>query len=96
MHKKKTYEASYYQVIADKKVKEIQQSEFTQEQLDNPLKEGAENIEQEMENDGFSSLDAIIAEMNRFVWFRIIEYYGKYYLAMFYDNEYNHSDGEDL
>ena len=30
------------------------------------------------------------------VWFRISEYYGKYYISMFYDNEYNHSNGEDL
>lgn len=30
------------------------------------------------------------------VWFMISEKYGKYYISMFYDNEYNHSDGEDL
>lgn len=30
------------------------------------------------------------------VWFRICESYGKYYIAMYYDNEYNRSHGEDL
>ena len=31
------------------------------------------------------------------VWFRIEEEsYGKYYIMMFYDNEYNHANGEDL
>lgn len=32
------------------------------------------------------------------VWFRIIkeEYGSKYYIAMFYGNEYNHANGEDL
>lgn len=31
------------------------------------------------------------------VWFRIIEEsYDKYYIAMFYDNEYNQANGEDL
>ena len=30
------------------------------------------------------------------VWFRIVESFGKYFIAMFYDNEYNHADGEDL
>lgn len=30
------------------------------------------------------------------VWFMISEYYGKYRITMFYDNEYNHADGEDL
>ncbi len=33
---------------------------------------------------------------NRVVWFIINEVYGQYYIAMFYDNEYNHSNGEEL
>lgn len=32
----------------------------------------------------------------KIVWFRICKNYGKYYIAMFYDNEYNHANGEDL
>ena len=34
--------------------------------------------------------------LNRSVWFRICEYYGKYYISMYYDNEYNRANGEDL
>lgn len=30
------------------------------------------------------------------VWFRICENYGEYYIAMYYDNEYNCANGEDL
>lgn len=30
------------------------------------------------------------------VWFMIDEKYGDYKIIMFYDNEYNHADGEDL
>ena len=30
------------------------------------------------------------------VWFRICESYGEYYITMFYDNENNHANGEDL
>ena len=30
------------------------------------------------------------------VWFMISEYYGKYYITIFYDNEYNRAQGEDL
>ena len=30
------------------------------------------------------------------VWFRISENYGRYYLCMYYDNEYNKANGEDL
>ena len=33
---------------------------------------------------------------NRFVWFTISELYGKYYITMFYDNEFNRAHGEDL
>ncbi len=30
------------------------------------------------------------------VWFKISKYSGKYYITMFYDNEYNRANGEDL
>lgn len=30
------------------------------------------------------------------VWFVIEDYYGKYYIILFYDNEYNRANGEDL
>lgn len=33
---------------------------------------------------------------NRTVWFMIESKYGKYRILMYYDNELNHSDGEDL
>ena len=33
---------------------------------------------------------------NRQVWFTIVESYGKYGIAMFYDNVYNQADGSDL
>ena len=32
----------------------------------------------------------------KIVWFRISEHYGKYFLSIYYDNEYNKADGEDL
>ena len=32
----------------------------------------------------------------RSVWFMIHSEYGKYRIVMFYDNEYNHAQGEDL
>lgn len=30
------------------------------------------------------------------VWFMISSSFGKYYISMFYDNEYNRANGEDL
>ena len=35
-------------------------------------------------------------DLNKSVWFMIDERYGDYRIIMFYDNEYNHADGEDL
>ena len=32
----------------------------------------------------------------RIVWFTISELYGKYYIAIYYDNEFNRAHGEDL
>ena len=32
----------------------------------------------------------------RLVWFTIAKYYGKYYIAIYYDNEFNRAHGEDL
>lgn len=34
--------------------------------------------------------------IKRSVWFTILERYGKYYIAIFYDNEFNRAHGEDL
>ena len=36
------------------------------------------------------------AEIKKSVWFMISESYGKYHIAMFYDNEYNKANGDDL
>lgn len=30
------------------------------------------------------------------VWFMITEHYGEYFINIFYDNEYNKANGEDL
>lgn len=34
--------------------------------------------------------------MKKSVWFMISKYLGMYYITMFYDNEYNRANGEDL
>ena len=35
-------------------------------------------------------------DWNKQVWFMISEYYGKYYISMYYDNKLNEANGEDL
>lgn len=32
----------------------------------------------------------------RAVWFTIMEFYGEYYIGIYYDNVYNQANGEDL
>ena len=41
----------------------------------------------------YESLEAIYKNS---VWFRIAQQYGKYYIVMYYDNEHNRSNGENL
>ena len=73
---------------------------------DPKIKEG-EDISYEMsvhnkryEADFYQLPDTTVANnaeaTKKLVWFMICEYYGKYYIAMYYDNEYNRAHGEDL
>ena len=43
-------------------------------------------------------LDAITFDIisKKKVWFKIINSYDGYRICMYYDNEYNHANGEDL
>lgn len=96
---KKTYEAIFYQALDMEKVdtKAMQEQirneileKYSLEQLENPTEE----ISQEKRNIATRiGADMLIKKP---VWFRICESYGKYYITMFYDNEYNHANGEDL
>jgi len=93
----KRYEAVFYQLPTDldstvlaKEVQGVLLTKYTEEQLSNPAKEEQEDI----------ILTGISYMLDKFskkvVWFMIDEYYGKYYITMFYDNEYNRANGEDL
>ena len=99
---KKRYQAGYYQVsdysglLSDiqQKARDVLLKEYTQEQIDNPSEEQAEEMKRLVEKEGADILLELLGK--RLVWFIINEKYGKYYITMYYDNEYNHSNGEDL
>lgn len=78
----------------EKRIADVLLKEYTREQIENPTEEQAEEIKRIIDKEairiGFDLLE------KKSVWFMICEEYGKYYIAMYYDNEYNHSDGEDL
>lgn len=66
------------------------QSEYTPDQLETPT----DAIRNEIIT---ASFDIMIETLKyKPVWFMISELYGKYYISMFYDNEYNRPSGEDL
>lgn len=79
-----------------------------QEQLQKKYDENGENsisetaleqVKKDIDNtlsDMQTTLSIWEAISNRSVWFMIAEQYGRYSIIMYYDNEYNHSDGEDL
>ena len=96
---KKNYDAVFYQVpnkmeidtlALQEKVRNELLSKYTVEELTNPSEETTK--------EAVSTTFKIGMEMMfmKPVWFRICESYGKYYIAMYYDNEYNRSHGEDL
>lgn len=99
MVNKKNYDALFYQVpdmekldtlAMQRQIREELLKKFTIEQLDKP----SEEITQELQSIAFRrSMDLLLKKP---VWFRICDHYDKYYITMFYDNEYNHANGEDL
>lgn len=44
----------------------------------------------------YSAKHTVFDKYNKPVWFRICEVGNKYYIAIFYDNEFNRANGEDL
>lgn len=93
----KRYDAYFVQVpeITDSaavanKLKEKLLTKYTQEQLAAPTEEVQADIVKA------SSELAIELMANKPVWFTISDFRGEYYITMFYDNEYNRAQGEDL
>lgn len=95
----KDYEAAFYQVpnmekadtlVLQEKVRNELLSKYTEAELKNPSEEITKEIANTTIKIGTEWM------LMKPVWFRIYESYGKYYIAMYYDNEYNRSHGEDL
>ena len=95
----KKYDAVFYQnpntekmdtIAIQNELKEKVQAKYTKEQLESPTEEIKSDIQS-------MSLELLTEYFTKKpVWFRIIKEYGSYSIAMYYDNEYNHANGEDL
>lgn len=96
--KNKRYEAIFYQQPAElsdttllrEKLMSIILKKYTAEELANPTEE----MQKELMKISFDYMMDLCSKKP--VWFMISELYGKYYITMFYDNEYNRANGEDL
>lgn len=94
----KNYDAVFYQVPNMEKVDTLAMGEqvrnelkqYSLEQLANPTEEINQEVQRIIQR---LSTELILKKP---VWFRICEHYGKYCITMYYDNEYNHANGEDL
>ena len=94
----KRYEAIFYQkqmktdsIAAIERMRSKLLEKYTQEQLDNPTEEIQKDI---IQTTSYCYADLVIM---RPVWFMIgRDDWGEYYIAMYYDNEYNRAKGEDL
>ena len=96
---KKTFDALFYQnpdmekvdtLALQNKIREQLLEKYKPEQLENPTEEMNQEVQAIAMRIG---MDMIFKKP---VWFRICESYGEYYITMYYDNEYNHANGEDL
>ena len=86
----KRYEASFYQKPDSASMAQSVLSKYPEEQLDSLSEEEQKEVIRELVS------YAVEAASNKSVWFMIAERLGGYYIAMYYDNEYNHAQGEDL
>ena len=93
----KRYEAIFYQMPEGKALEDLKASilqetaaKYTPTQLENP----SDELKAEITINSMKQLFKAVEKKT--VWFMISEDYGKYYISMFYDNEYNRPNGEDL
>ena len=93
----KRYQAVFYQIpdtsaVSFKEgIQSLIHSKYTKEQLENPSEEISEDVYR------IATMYALEKIEKKPVWFMISEEeYGKYYITMYYDNEYNRANGEDL
>ncbi|WP_291105450.1 MULTISPECIES: hypothetical protein [unclassified Dysgonomonas] len=93
----KRYQASYYQLPAELDSTTISK-EIELSILSKYTKEELPNITEELKKDILvDTWSTIIKKCSmRSVWFMINKEYSKYYISIFYDNEYNNAKGEDL
>lgn len=91
----KRYDAAFFQQPTDTLTYrniafKALENKYISEQILNPTKEQAEDMQNIMSNSVFEAMK------KRLVWFTIVKNYGKFRISMYYENGYNMANGEDL
>lgn len=96
----KRYEAIFYQkpIVTDsiegEKIYADFEEKVLQKYTENELENSTDDVKKELLKS--TILYAMELASKKAVWFSISESYGEYYISMYYDNEYNKANGEDL
>ncbi len=100
----KRYQAAYYQVSAkeidtitiNNFVNDVQKL-YTEEEMQRISENGLEGLSDEDKTKAKQLWDMFLRIFShKSVWFMISEEYGRYYINIYYDNELNMANGEDL
>ena len=95
--KNKRYEALFYQSPVRPDVSDAQISEESEADLQSSFDKLSSLSDEEREEIISQATEKVFKELySKPVWFMISEHYGKYYICMYYDNEYNRPNGQDL
>lgn len=94
----KQYQAIFYQTDEStlnnaQKYREELETRYSKEELENPSEDLTNEIKKIILDLVSNSLEKM---QKKPVWFTIGESYGEYNILMYYDNEYNRANGEDL
>lgn len=97
----KRYQAAYYQVSEEDFEKSIDSFDVEKYMEENKNQYSEEKLkkldEKELGRTVVNLFDSMMKQFShKSVWFMINEHYGKYYISIFYDNELNKANGEDL
>lgn len=92
---KKEYQSSYMQIPDDFPIDRREDLLSLNNEIINK-KTDKSNGDLDKAIDRLYLLNNLMAMQKMVVWLSIKEIYGDYYIAMYYDNEYNRANGEDL
>lgn len=100
----KSFEALYFQEIDINQIDTIALknifSDITDELIVSLKKtlneEQSDKLKEVLKGDFGTDLMIMSLEFKKSVWFKIFKIYGEFYITLFYENEYNKANGEDL